>query len=179
MFCYTVVSGIRCVLQELVMWSEISSEHPVFIKTVASLTNKRLPRELTAELDKVREEFSEIKEDAQELLNQMRYSIDDEVDMGMQDMYSDYEFQQQGYFQPAGFQRQQPMPAAQMSPAFAERVRRLIDRFVRTDRMFIDVVDRVKRIGTADRVWQTLLEHITMEQRYMLRLMRTLRAQIR
>ena len=147
MFCYTVVSGINCVLQELIMWSDISSEHPIFIKTVAQLTNKNLSSELVSELNAVREQFVKIKEDAQSVISEMVMPK-----MGMQEM--------------------------QMPPMFVSAVRRLIEQFVNADRMFLNVLMKVRQYGKEDKVWQTLLSHIIHEQEYMLRLMQVLRSQL-
>jgi len=147
MFCYTVVSGINCVLQELIMWSDISSEHPIFIETVAQLTNKNLSSELVSDLNKVREQFVKIKKDTQSVINEMVLPK-----MAMQSMH--------------------------MQPMFVGSARRLIEQFVNADRMFLNVLMKVRQYGKEDKVWQTLLSHITHEQEYMLRLMEVLRSQL-
>ena len=194
MFCYTVATGLKCVLQELMMWSNISSEHPVFIKTVAKLTNKKLPSELTAELDMVREQFLKIKEDTESL---MKKTPMPRMETNMMPM--------QGQF-PAGFTGaplmpslpppflpmdpnawQQSMPfmtrpqmmPPQMDVMYLNEVRRLIDRFMKADSVFLTTLDKVKNIGAQDEVWQTLLRHIIDEQEYMYILMETLKPQLR
>ena len=40
------------------MWTDISSEHPIFLKTVAELTNKNLPSEIVLRLDNMNRAFS-------------------------------------------------------------------------------------------------------------------------
>ena len=172
MFCYTVATGLKCVLQELMMWSTISSEHPVFIKTVAKLTNKKLPSELTAELDVVREQFFKIKEDTESLKKKSPMTRMETTMMPMP------------FMQPMSFMpRPQMMPAEIMQPQmdmmYLNEVRRLIDRFMKADSMFLATLDKVKKIGTQDEVWQTLLRHITDEQEYMYTLMETLKPQLR
>lgn len=193
MFCYTEVSGIKCVLQELVMWSDISSEHPTFIKTVAGLTNKNLRTEIISELDRLQMQFKSLKDEAQSYLNQMMQTRLDMVSAQkpMQPAivagelspvpvvpHSAYPYQTPI----APVQYQQPyrqVPQTQMQPVFVGMVRRLLDRFLELDRMFLDLLKKVRKYGTEDKVWQTLLEHITHEQQYMYRLMNTLRSQLR
>ena len=60
MYCFTYVNGLTCVLNELMLWSEISNEHPVFIKTVAQLTGKGLSQSTVNKLDAVSEMFAEV-----------------------------------------------------------------------------------------------------------------------
>jgi hypothetical protein len=199
MFCYTVATGLKCVLQELTMWSTISSEHPVFIKTVAKLTNKKLPSELTAELDAVREQFLKIKEETESLMkktpmprletNMMPIQGQFPPDFagvplmpGLPQPFLPMEpntWQQQMPFMP----RPQMMPAEMMQPQmdmmYLNEVRRLIDRFMKVDNMFLGILDKVKKIGTQDEVWQTLLRHITDEQEYVYTLMEKLKPQLR
>lgn len=59
MFCYTVACSIECVVQELLLWSRISGEHPTFLLTVARLTGKRLSRSIVDELKKADRGFKE------------------------------------------------------------------------------------------------------------------------
>ncbi len=192
MFCYTVVSGIRCVLQELAMWSDISSEHPVFLQTVARLTNKNLSADIVAELNEVRRQFVELQREAGMLLEEMPgmrmdamaqqpgvqqlISPEDIVPPGAPDSSSLYE---PIIFPPSLHQADGQMDQTQVMHAFSRRVLSLIDRFLRYDRRFLDLLRRVRQYGREDRVWQTLLTHFIQEQEYMLRLMRTLRSQIR
>ncbi len=60
MFCYTTITDIRCVLRELDLWTQISKEHPVFIKTVAELTDKDLSKEIIKQLDEVQKKFEHL-----------------------------------------------------------------------------------------------------------------------
>jgi hypothetical protein len=50
MYCYTRISNLICVFNELQLWCEISSEHPIFIKTVSDLTKKNLPESIVDKL---------------------------------------------------------------------------------------------------------------------------------
>lgn len=197
MFCYTVVSGIRCVLQELIMWSEISSQHPTFIKTVAKLTNKKLGKELIADLDEVSTNFAQLEKEAQEHLDEMsmsRVDMQAQYGAGLGGMvplpitpHSEFPYEipgalpylQQPILPVPPIPQMQPMQQAQMPAMFAGKVRRLVDRFIQLDKKFLDVLPRVKGIGKEDKVWQILLSHITHEQEYMYTLMRTLRSQLK
>jgi len=71
MYCYTYAQSVNCILNELLLWSAISSEHPVFIKTVAELTNKNLPQNLLKTLAEINEIFSNLKEKAEILQQEM------------------------------------------------------------------------------------------------------------
>ncbi|MEL7566940.1 MAG: DUF2935 domain-containing protein [Dehalobacterium sp.] len=71
MYCYIYAQSINCILNELLLWSEISREHPVFIKTVAELTNKNLPQNLLKELAEINEIFSALKEKVEVLHQEM------------------------------------------------------------------------------------------------------------
>lgn len=62
MYCFTCVNNPVCVLAELSLWSEISSEHPVFVKTVADLTKKNLPQSTVNRLMEVRGMFTEFRQ---------------------------------------------------------------------------------------------------------------------
>lgn len=143
MYCYTVANSYMCVLRELLLWSEISSEHPIFIKTVANLTNKNLSKEIIENLENINEEFKKINEEVKSLLNQMNRI---------------------------------PIPSSIYSLALM--IKELIRKFYRYDRIFLDILKDVMEYGKEDKVWQTLLEHITQEQTYMARLVQTLYQQI-
>lgn len=67
MYCYTYAANFTCVINEILLWSDISSEHPIFVKTVASLTGKKLPPNLASELDGLNKDFGSIKERAEKL----------------------------------------------------------------------------------------------------------------
>jgi hypothetical protein len=50
------------------MWTDISSEHPIFIKTVAKLSKKDLPKSIVEELKKLNKSFEELNLKAKEQL---------------------------------------------------------------------------------------------------------------
>ncbi|GAB6182172.1 hypothetical protein JCM14036_34910 [Desulfotomaculum defluvii] len=68
MFCYTYLSNVECGLRELIMWSEISSEHPIFLTNVAQCLNITLPPNIVAGLERVRQCFMSINQQARQLL---------------------------------------------------------------------------------------------------------------
>lgn len=129
MYCFTCVSGINCVISELLLWTEISSEHPIFIQTVAKLTNKDLPKNIIDNLNNVNKIFKDLNEETKELRN--------EAASKFMDFY------------------------------YVQQVKRIVNEFLRRDEYFLRVLKEVKAYGTEDKVWQTLLEHITEEQRFM------------
>ncbi|PKM94657.1 MAG: hypothetical protein CVU84_09065 [Firmicutes bacterium HGW-Firmicutes-1] len=57
MYCYTFVNEFSCIFNELQLWSHISSDHPNFLKIVASLSNVKLPKEAVATLDDLHKTF--------------------------------------------------------------------------------------------------------------------------
>lgn len=57
MYCYTHMLQFTCVFNELQLWSHISSEHPKFLKNVASLTNVNLPKSIESRLDEAHKMF--------------------------------------------------------------------------------------------------------------------------
>lgn len=76
MFCYTYLTNIECGLRELTMWSEISSEHPIFLQNVARCLNINLDQAIAAALNRLNQCFTAINQQAQRLLfaaNQHRY----------------------------------------------------------------------------------------------------------
>ncbi|KXG74180.1 DUF2935 domain-containing protein [Thermotalea metallivorans] len=75
MYCYTIACNLQCVLRELIMWTDISSEHPIFIKTVAKLTKKDLPKNIVEELKKLNEMFEELNKHAKEQLAGMQHMM--------------------------------------------------------------------------------------------------------
>ncbi|KOA21281.1 hypothetical protein CLHOM_04110 [Clostridium homopropionicum DSM 5847] len=75
MYCYTYVSGINCVINELLLWTEISSEHPIFIQTVAKLTNKDLPKNIIDNLNNVNKIFKDLNEETKELRNRSAFNF--------------------------------------------------------------------------------------------------------
>jgi hypothetical protein len=57
MYCYTYVNQFACIFNELQLWSHISSDHPNFLKTVATLSNIKLPKATEDELDDIHKMF--------------------------------------------------------------------------------------------------------------------------
>jgi hypothetical protein len=127
------------VFNELVLWSDISSEHPIFIKTVAELTNKKLPKETVDKLLEVNKIFTSIKETS--------LSVKKKITPYMQ---------------------LKEIP----------EVRKLIQEFLKHDEHFLTVLSEVRQFGKEDKVWQTLLEHITEEQKFMFEIMTDLKVQL-
>lgn len=70
MYCYTVISNLKCVLTELEMWSKDSMEHHTFILKFADCTNKRLAYNLLTRIRESRENFKELTEEAYELMEE-------------------------------------------------------------------------------------------------------------
>lgn len=68
MYCYTMAYSLQCVLRELIMWTDISSEHPIFVKTVAKLSRKDLPKDISEELKKLSKSFETLNLKAKEQL---------------------------------------------------------------------------------------------------------------
>lgn len=141
MYCYTYVNNISCVLNELSLWSDISSEHPIFIQTVAKLTNKNLPKSVLEKLDEVNKRFSELKNRTKEVSGMMPLN-------------------------------------PYMSYGVIMQLRALVERFLANDRFALSVIEEVKKYGKEDKVWQTLLEHITEEQTFMYELFMKIRMQL-
>ena len=65
--CYTLATNLNCVFYELLLWTDISSEHPIFIETVAKLTDKKLPKKLLDGLKKVNSDFSKLNKKTEDL----------------------------------------------------------------------------------------------------------------
>lgn len=143
MYCLSIVTGIECVANELNMWTDISSEHPIFLKTVAELTNKKLPLEIISRLDHMSNAFSTLNR----RLN--RY-------YGQFNIVSHY-----------------------MNPSVRYTTIDFLNDFLQLDKEMISLLKDLKNYGVEDKVWQTLVEHITHEQKYMYRLFSCLLNQIR
>lgn len=60
MYCYTYVNEFSCMFNELQLWSHISSDHPNFLKTVATLSKINLPKEVVDSLDTIHKTFQEL-----------------------------------------------------------------------------------------------------------------------
>lgn len=130
MYCFTHANNLNCVFNELTLWSDISSEHPIFIQTVAQLTNKNLPPALVERLLEINRLFTQLKERVQ--------------DTRMEASLNPY-----------------------MYPQHIMKIKRLINEFLLYDSRFLALLPEIQQIGQEDKVWQTLLEHITHEQRFM------------
>lgn len=74
-YCYTYANNYKCILRELTLWSDISSDHPIFIKTVAKLTNKNLPKNIINRLNEVSKEFSALNEKVNALNKEHNFNI--------------------------------------------------------------------------------------------------------
>lgn len=74
-YCHTYANNYKCILRELALWSGISSDHPIFIKTVAKLTNKNLPKKILNSLNEVSKEFSDLNEKVNELNKEHNFNI--------------------------------------------------------------------------------------------------------
>lgn len=60
MYCYTYLNQFPCIFNELQLWTHISSEHPEFLKTVASLSNVNLPKVTEDNLNEFHKMFLEL-----------------------------------------------------------------------------------------------------------------------
>jgi hypothetical protein len=58
MHFFTAANNFTYILNELIFWSDISSEHPIFIKTLGELTEKKLPRNIIDMLIEINQTFS-------------------------------------------------------------------------------------------------------------------------
>ncbi len=58
MYCYTYINQFPCIFNELQLWAGISSEHPSFLNTVATLSKIKLPKAME---DKLRDFASKSK----------------------------------------------------------------------------------------------------------------------
>ena len=63
MYCHTYVNEFSCIFNELQLWSHISSDHPVFLKTVANLSKVNLPKTTVKMLDDVHKAFMKLYSD--------------------------------------------------------------------------------------------------------------------
>lgn len=129
-------------MNELNMWTDISSEHPIFLKTVAELTNKNLPSEIILRLDDMNRAFSTLNRRVKTFYGQFNAT------------------------------------AHYISPISKRMAMDFCNRFLQLDKEMISLVNDLKKFGTEDKVWQTLVEHITHEQKYMYRLFSSLLSQI-
>ena len=68
MFCYTYLSTLECGLRELSMWTEISSQHPIFFINVARCLNINLTAQIEADLNRMTCCFGAVNNEARRLL---------------------------------------------------------------------------------------------------------------
>ena len=68
MFCYTYLSTLECGLRELILWSEISSQHPIFFINVAQCLNINLAAPIEADLNRMSCCFVAVNNEARRLL---------------------------------------------------------------------------------------------------------------
>jgi|GEM_PF-732421 hypothetical protein len=57
MYCYTYVNQFACIFNELQLWTHISSDHPIFLKNVATLSKINLPKATEDKLDNIHKMF--------------------------------------------------------------------------------------------------------------------------
>lgn len=141
MYCFTCINGINCVLNELMLWTDISSEHPIFVKTVAELSKKNLPPSIVNELMQLNRAFTDLNKRAKSL---------------------------------QGMMAQNPNLMRQ----YIMQLDRLINEFIVLDRRAIQVYPQVSAYGKDDKTFQTLLNHIEHEQRFMLETFNNIRTQL-
>lgn len=134
MYCLAVVTGVQCVVNELNMWTDISSEHPVFLKTVAELTDKKLTEVMVSKLDEMNIKFTELNKKVKN-------------------------FYKHNYY-----------VAHYIFPDTRNGTIDLCRQFMKLDKEVLRLYGELKNVGLEDKIWQTLLEHITHEQKYMYRL---------
>jgi hypothetical protein len=60
MYCFTYINQFSCIFNELQLWAHISSDHPSFLKTVATLANVNLPKVTEDKLDEIHKMFMEL-----------------------------------------------------------------------------------------------------------------------
>lgn len=141
MYCFTCINGINCVLNELMLWTDISSEHPIFVKTVAELTKKNLPQSVVNELMQLNKSFTELNKRVKSL---------------------------------QGMMEQNP----NLQQQYVRQLLRLVDEFLALDRRAIGLYPQIRAYGKEDKVFQTLLQHIEHEQRFMYETFTNIRSQI-
>lgn len=57
MYCHTYVDQFPCTFNELQLWTHISSEHPIFLKTVATLSNVNISKVTEDKLNNIHKMF--------------------------------------------------------------------------------------------------------------------------
>lgn len=71
MYCFTYANTLNYIFNNLFLWSKTTAEHPIFIKTVAELTNKNLSAELVEQLTELNKTFYELNQRTKRLNKQM------------------------------------------------------------------------------------------------------------
>lgn len=140
-YCYTLANNLNCVFNELMLWTDISSEHPIFIKTVAELTKKNLPKELKNGLMEVNKIFSNLNKQVMDL-------------------------------------RKKAASNSLPLPNIIMELNRFLKEFFKYDTYFLQLLGEIMKHGKEDKVWQTLLHHITHEQKFMYELFQNIDKQI-
>lgn len=74
MYCFTYASSYDCVFNELILWSDISSEHPIVAKTLAELSGKELPRNMEETLENFNRDFADFKKKVIQTREQLVYN---------------------------------------------------------------------------------------------------------
>jgi hypothetical protein len=141
MFCFTYASSYDCIFNELLLWSELSGEHPIFIKTVAELSGKDLPKDTVEGLMDFNRDFKEFNDKVRLTRDELSFDRFYRNDIGTE-------------------------------------IEKLVNEFLIIDDSFINFLCKVRKYGEEDRVWQTLLEHITEEQTFMKKLFTDIKMQL-
>lgn len=74
MYCFTYASSYDCIFNELLLWSKVSAEHPVFIKKVASLSGKNLSQGAVEELMEFNKDFGELSDKVRQVREMLAYN---------------------------------------------------------------------------------------------------------
>lgn len=74
MYCFTYASSYDCVFNELILWSDISSEHPIVAKTLADLSGKKLSKDIEEKLNSFQRDFADFKKKVIQTREQLVYN---------------------------------------------------------------------------------------------------------
>ncbi|NLZ49286.1 MAG: DUF2935 domain-containing protein [Clostridiales bacterium] len=74
MYCFTYASSYDCVFNELILWSDISSEHPIVAKTLADLSGKKLSKDIEEKLNSFQRDFADFKKKVVQTREQLVYN---------------------------------------------------------------------------------------------------------
>lgn len=64
-----------CIFNELILWTEISREHPIFIRELSDLSNVSLNPDTFEKLDEINFYFSKLQEKSKELKTRITFGI--------------------------------------------------------------------------------------------------------